>query len=167
MDGPEGLRAFEDRWQPRPSYTDALWGAMRFHHGVFARTLDESLRYLRRRDATLVHVEPRCLTPAEKIGVLLEVARSGASVAGYRERLVAALTACESAESERQRVVREYRLAGEHAWMYPVVEAIDRIGDAAFELDETMYCENEDYRQMNSRERFGEDSDYEDPEGSI
>lgn len=140
---------------------------MRFHHGVFVRTLDSTLDYLRRRDATLVHVEPRCLSPAEKIEALLEIARASTVVAGYRERFVEALVECEFAEGERRRVLGEYRRAGEHAWMYPVVEAIDLIGDAAFLLDEAMLCENTDYRERNSRERFGDAPGDEDPEGVV
>jgi hypothetical protein len=140
---------FEERWKPLPTYTEALWHWMRFHHGFLVKTLSRSLRYVHERDATLVYIDPLCLSAGEKIEVLLKIAATSAVVAGYRRRLQDHLRICEFAERERRRVVRAHSLAGEHAWLYPVIEAIDYIGHAAFLLDETMACENDDYCQLN------------------
>ena len=71
---------FEDRWEPAPSYTDALWWWMRFHHGDYVQTLDVALRYFRRHDATLVDTDLGCLTSHEKVTILLEIAGSSPRV---------------------------------------------------------------------------------------
>ncbi len=139
---------FEARWRPDPTCTDVLWRMMRFHFGVFQSTLDAGLYYFQRKDATLVHIEPRCLTPLEKIEVFFEVARTSYYVASFKERLLEDLQACDFTERERQRVLREYRLARDGAWMYPVIELIDYLGGCGVHLDETMQCETEDYREV-------------------
>ena len=134
---------FESRWHPEPTYTDALWRFMRFHHGIYVETLDTALRYFRDHDAALVFIEPSCLTPLEKIRILSEIAGQSARAVTYRSRLVDALRACAISERERMRVLREYRAAGEHAWMYPVVAVIDYLGASAYELEECLVCEDE------------------------
>ena len=114
---------------------------MRFHHGNFVDALDSSLQYFHRQDATLVHVEAGSLTSLEKIAALQEFAHTSRHVAHFRERLLDDLRACEFTERERARVLGAYRLAGEQAWMYPVVELIDYLGGAGVFLDETRRCE--------------------------
>lgn len=146
---------FEERWEPVPSYTEALWEWMRFHHGNHVRALDLALCYFRRHDARLVDTDPGCLTPGEKIAILQEIAATSPRVAGYRGRLLEALAECAFAQAERGRVLEEYRLAGEHAWMYPVIEAIDYLGGSALELEETMACETEDFQAFKAH--FDED----------
>ncbi len=114
---------------------------MRFHHGELVRTLD----------ARLVGTDLSCLSPTEKIAILQEIAAQSSHVVAYRSRLLEALAGSAFAEAESERVLKKYRLAGEHAWMYPVIEAIDCVGEAVIELDETMMCENEDYRAFKTR----------------
>ena len=147
-DGEKDCTHFEERWEPVPSYATALWEWMRYHYGEYVQTLDAASRYFRQKDATLVDVDLRCMTPLEKIAALLEIAKGSRQVAPYRSRLLEDLSDCQLAETERERVVKEYRLAGDHAWMYPVIEAVDYLGTAAFLLEETMACENEDYHRF-------------------
>ena len=150
---------FNERWHPQPSYAEALWRWMRFHYGCFDQALTQALRYLHERDATRVWIEPSCLAADEKIEILLGIAETSNVVAAYRPRLLDHLHACRFAESERRRIVRAHYLAGEQAWLYPVVEVIDYIGDAAFLLRETMMCENADYRQAGNFDPAGDDDD--------
>ncbi len=157
-DAQKDCEHFEERWDPDPTYAKGLWRMMRFHFGYFATTLDASLYYFGRKDATLVHVEPRCLSTAEKIEILQEVARTSELVAHYRDRLIEDLRHCEISENERQRVLREYRLARDGAWLYPVIEVIDYLGDAGTYLLETMDAENGDFQRI-ADERFEEPED--------
>ena len=156
-DAAQDCAYLEERWEPVPSYTAALWEWMRFHHGCYVRTLDTALHYFRRQNPTLVEIDLSCLTSGEKIAILQEIAASTPFVAAYRPRLLEALAECEFAEAERGRVLRDYRLAGEHAWLYPVIEVIDYLGTASLDLDETMVCENEDYRAFKAC--FAEEED--------
>jgi hypothetical protein len=133
---------------PASSYTTALWDAMRFHYGEFVHTLNASLAYFCRHDARLTRIEPSCLTAAETIAALIEVAKTSNLVASCRERLLEVLAACEFTEAERHRILKAYRLAGDHAWMYPVIELLDWIGYSNCLLDQTM-LQNDDYRELN------------------
>ena len=151
---------FDERWTPEPSYATMLWAMMRLHGGLFAAALDASLAYFQRKDATLVHVEPLCLSAREKIEALLEFAQASPRAAHFRERLLADLQACEFTERERERVLREYRQARDGAWMYPVVEVIDYLGDAAVYLNETMGAENEDFESVMRRLQEEQDDDF-------
>ena len=116
---------FEDRWNPNPSYTEVLWYKMRFHNGFFKFTLTRTLQYLYRRNAKCVQIEPSCLSVAEKIEILFELAEVAPAVQLYRQGLLDNLRNCQFAESERQRIVRAHRLAGQ--------------------LDEIMRIETKDY----------------------
>lgn len=151
---------FLERWEPEPSYATVLWAMMRLHGSLFAAALDASLAYFQRQDATLIHVEPRCLSAREKIEALLEFAQASTRVAHFRNRLLADLQACEFTERERERVLREYRRARDEAWMYPVIEVIDYLGDAGVYLNETMGAENEDFESVLRRLQEEQDDDF-------
>ena len=148
-DAQQDFAYFDERWSTKATtYTEALWRMMSFHCSCFMRTLDGSLHYFQVKNWVALPTDPRCLTPAEKIEILRDAARSSPALAQYRERLLEDLEGCARVEHERQRVLREHRLAGEQAWMYPVIELIDYLGDMAAELEETMHCELEDYRMV-------------------
>ena len=136
-------RHFAERWDPDPSYTEALWERARFHHRNFLHAIERALRCAGACDATLTHIEPCCLTPAEKIDIVLGSVRSRPRVFVDPGRMLKYLLAGQFVEKERARVLREYRLAGDQAWMYPVVELIDYFGDVAAELRDTVKCEKE------------------------
>ncbi len=142
---------FDERWDAVPSYAAALGEWMRFHHGAHVRTLNTALRYFRGHDADRADMALGGLTPGEKVALLQEIAARSPRVAAYRPRLLETLVGSAFAEAERVRVLGEYLRAGEHAWMYPVIEAIDYVGTAAVELDETLNCETEDYRMFKAR----------------
>ena len=142
-DEEKDCRYFLERWAPDPSYTQSLWEWMRFHYRDYARAINAALRCSRSCDAALTHIEPMCLTPVEKIRIVLDSVRGKPQLFTDPARLIEDLQACEVVEGERARILDEYRRAGDSAWMYPVIELIDYLGAAAAELGETVERENE------------------------
>ena len=125
---------FEERWHPEPSYTGALWEAMRCWYEDFVKTLDRTLRYFRMHDASLVYIELSCLTPLEKIETLSEIASHNPRTAADCPRLFEALQACEIRHRHRLLGRLRIRLDGMHGLRGPRIAVLPRSGFSAREL---------------------------------
>ena len=123
---------------PPGSHTEALWELVRFHYDNLRATVEQTLRCAYTCDATLPCIEPSCLTSLEKIEAVLDSVRRRPQVYADPPRLLEYLEACRFAEHERARVLRDYRLAGDQAWMYPIMELLDMIGGVAADLRDTV-----------------------------
>ncbi len=132
----------EEGWPPTPSYRAALGHWLGFHHGNFVHAVRLSVDCILSRDPGLLPFEPKCLNTAERIALLLRWVQGSTCPSRCRPEILECLRACAFIEAERARLLADYGRAGEHAWLYPVVELAWRLGDCAAELEECLGYED-------------------------
>jgi hypothetical protein len=142
----QDLLFFEERCGcDAEDYAEVLRSEMYFHCGGLVAVLDAALTYFYSKDLTLFPFPPECLNVTEKIDILESIVSASPRETSYHDRFKADLSLCRWAEAERHRIFVEHHKSRGKSWLYPVVAVIDLCGAAAFDLEESMVCEHEDF----------------------
>jgi hypothetical protein len=142
----QDLLFFEERWGcDAPDYAEALRKAMVFHCAGLLDVIDATLTYFYRSDITLFPFPQECLSVSEKLDILESILSASPRETPYHDRFKADFALCRLAEAERSRIFAEHHKCRGKSWLYPLVAVIDLCGAAAFELEESMICEHEDF----------------------
>ena len=137
---------YEDRWGvPEGDYFSAALGRVAESYRDLIQVVDAALAYFQRKDHRLVRVHPETVPLCEKLTRLSVITNTRSATHEYRDRFADHLHDTIWADNERRRVLESYHIGGEHTWLYPLCKLADSLGCAAFQLEEAMVCEHEDY----------------------
>ena len=107
---------------------------------------DAALAYFQRKDHRLKPVHPEALPLFEKLLRLSLINDKRKATYRYKARLTEHLQTAIWVDNERRRLLANYYLAEEGAWLAPLCELADYLSVAAIELEEAMVCEHDDYK---------------------
>jgi hypothetical protein len=140
------FEAYEERWgEPEGDYFGAVLGRVAENYRGLIEVVDAALAYFQRRDNRLVPVHPKTLLVCEKLMKLSTITNMRKATYNYKNRFAEHLLNAIWVDNERRRVLETYYLGEERSWLYPLCELADYLACAAWELDEGMMCEHDDY----------------------
>jgi hypothetical protein len=140
------FEAYEERWgEPEGDYFGAVLVHVAENYCALIEAVDAALAYFQRTDSRLVPVHPKTLAVCEKLMRLSAITNMRKATYNYKSRFAEHLRNAIWVDNERRRVLETYYLGEERSWLYPLCELADYLGCAAWELDEAMGCEHDDY----------------------
>jgi hypothetical protein len=140
------FEAYEERWgEAEGDYFSAVLERVAEYYRELVKVVDAALAYFQRTDHRLVPVHPETLPLCEKLTRLSAITNMRKATYRYKSRFAEHLHNASWVDNERRRVLETYYLGEEDSWLHPLCELADYLACAAFQLEEAMECEHDDY----------------------
>lgn len=120
----------------------------------FIQTLDRSIRFLYKRPAPLDEIALELLSVRGKLDFLWQLIMERSNEIPvetrmeYLARFQENMEKCAVAQTMRDKLLVRHLLDPSRVWLRELVDADDAIVAAWYELDESMFCENEGFRGL-------------------
>jgi hypothetical protein len=140
------FKSYEERWgEPERNYFSAALERVAESYNDLIEIVDSALAYFQGKDPRLVPVHPGTLPVLDKLARLSVITNQRRATFEYKSRFADHLHDAIWVENERRRVLENYHAGEERTWLYPLCELADYLGGAAFQLEDAMVCEHQDY----------------------
>jgi hypothetical protein len=140
------FESYEERWgEPERDYFSAALERVAENCNDLIEVVDGALTYFQHKDHRLVAVHSGTLPLLEKLTRLSVITNQRRAPYQYKSRFADHLHDAIWVENERRRVFENYHAGEERTWLYPLCKLADYLGGAAFQLEEAMVCEHQDY----------------------
>jgi hypothetical protein len=145
-DGWKDLSDFESRFDENyENANDFALLQVEESYAYVKRVLGHTLFYFLKRKTRHLEVPVNALTVAETCHLLLELTSQPGHKSGYKERFNDYLMAILHYDEQRSLVLKRLWINAAHVWLVELAELADSMTSAAWELDESMSCEHDDY----------------------
>jgi hypothetical protein len=144
--GWKDLKDFESRFDDKyENANDFALLQVEESYAYLKRVLAHSLFYFLKRKTRHLELPVNALTVAETCHLLLDLTSQSGREPEYKERFKDRLMAVLHYDEQRFLVLKRLWINAAQVWLVELAELADSMTTVAWELDEGMSCEHEDY----------------------